>query len=102
MVTTAPYALVQTPAVANTPKTMLQIVAGPNDPLTVWKVGVDFDGSGTSPIKVELVHTGTVAATVTAHVAAGIQPYGALQSASAVTVGSTTGSGYNATAEGTI
>jgi uncharacterized protein YaiE (UPF0345 family) len=102
MVTTAAYSPVQTAATANTVKTMLQVVAGANDPLIVWKVGVDFDGTGTSPIKVELVHTGTVPATVTAHVAAGIQPYGEIQNASAVTVGSTSGSGYNATAEGTI
>lgn len=99
MVTTAAF----TPVTTGTAiKTLLQIQAGANDPLNVWKWGVSFDGTGTTPIKVELVHTGTIAATVTAHVAAGIQPLGAIQSASGVTVGSTTGSGYSASAEGTI
>lgn len=98
MVTTAPYVPVTT---GTATKTMLQIKAGPADPLIVWKWGLDFDGSGTTPIKCELIHTGTVAATVTAHVAAGVQPLGALQDASA-SVLSTTGTGYTASAEGTI
>jgi uncharacterized protein YaiE (UPF0345 family) len=98
MVTTAPYAPVTT---GTATKTMLQIKAGPADPLIVWKWGLDFDGSGTAPIRCELIHTGTVAATVTAHVAAGVQPMGVAQDASAAVL-STTGTGYTATAEGTI
>jgi uncharacterized protein YaiE (UPF0345 family) len=47
------------------------------------------------------VTTGTVAATVTAHVASGITLYGQGQVASQVQL-STTGTGYTATAEGTI
>jgi uncharacterized protein YaiE (UPF0345 family) len=99
MVTTAPYPTVA--LAAATTKTILQIKAGPADPLIVWKWGVDFDGTGTAPIKCELIHTGVVAATVTAHVAAGVQPYGVVQDAAAVVLG-TAATGYNATAEGTI
>jgi len=99
MVTTAAFAGVTTGTAI---KTMLQVLAGTNDPLEVWKWGIAFDATAVAtPIKCELVHTGTVAATVTAHVAAGVQPYGFNQSASAVQLG-TTGTGYTATAEGTI
>lgn len=83
-------------------KTLLQ-VAPPSDlELDVIEWGVSFDGSATGAgIKCELIET-DVAATVTAHVAAGIvkvsQP-GAI--ASRVTLG-TAATGYTASAEGTI
>lgn len=98
MVTTAAYVPVTTGTAI---KTMLQIRAPAAAPMVVWKWGLDFDGTGTTPIKCELIDTGTVAATVTAHVAAGIQQYGQSQVASQVQLGSTTNSGYTATAEGT-
>jgi hypothetical protein len=98
MVTTAAYVPVTTGTVA---KTMLQIAAPSDMPIVVWKWGLDFDGTGTTPIKCELIETGTVAATVTAHVASGIQPYGPMQIASRVQLGAGL-SGYTATAEGTI
>jgi hypothetical protein len=66
--------------------------------LRVIEWGIDFDGSPAA-IKVELVQT-DVAATVTAAVAAGVQPYGDPNSpASAMTLG-TTATGYTATIEG--
>lgn len=104
MVTTGAYSPLAT--ISGT-KTMLQIIAGPNDPMLVWKWGLDFDGTGTTPVKCELIHTGTVAATVTSHVAAGIQQYGAVQAPAAALVNATAASsalysGYNSTAEGTI
>jgi hypothetical protein len=83
-------------------KTMLQIRAPAAGPMTVWKYGVSFDGSGTTPIKVELVDTGTVAATVTAYVASGLIDMTGRGLTSQVQIGSTTNSGYTATAEGTI
>lgn len=98
MVTAAAYVPVTTGTAI---KTMLQIKAGVL-PLKIWKWGLDFDGTGTAPIKCELVHTGTVGATITQHVAAGIQPYGPEQHASTVDISSTTASGYTASAEGTI
>jgi hypothetical protein len=99
MVTTGSY----TPVTTGTAiKTMLQIRAPATTPLVVWKWAVDFDGTGTTPIKCELLETGTVGATVTAHIASGIQPYTQSQLASSVQIGSTTNSGYTASAEGTI
>lgn len=98
MVTTAAYAPVTTGTAI---KTMLQVKAPALAPMIVWKWGLDFDGTGTTPIKCELIDTGTVAATVTAHVASGITLYGQGQVASQVQL-STTGTGYTATAEGTI
>jgi hypothetical protein len=99
MVTTAAFVPVTTGTAI---KTMLQFLAGTADPMKVIAWGIEFDGiAAAAPIKCELVHTGTVAATVTAHVAAGIQPFQADQLASAVQL-STTGTGYTATAEGTI
>lgn len=102
MVTTAPAVAVTT---GTATKTMMQVVAGPNDPLRVWKWGVILDpGTTTGTVKAELIHTGTVAATVTGYTAGltGVQPYGPDQVTSATIQGSTTGSGYTATAEGTI
>lgn len=98
MVTTGAYAPVAT---GTTIKTLLQIKAPALAPMLVWKWGLDFDGTGTTPIKCELIDTGTVAATVTAHVASGITLYGQGQVASQCQL-STTGTGYTATAEGTI
>jgi uncharacterized protein YaiE (UPF0345 family) len=97
MQTTASYAPVTTGTAI---KTMLQIKAPAAASMTVWKWGLDFDGSGTTPIKCELIQT-DVAATVTAHVAAGVQPYGLSTVASQVQLG-TSATGYTATAEGTI
>jgi hypothetical protein len=79
-------------------KTLLQIATPSTKSLKVIEWGIDFDGSPAA-IKVELVQT-DVAATVTAAVAAGVQPYGDPNSpASAMTLG-TTATGYTATIEG--
>lgn len=98
MVTTAAYVPITTGTAI---KTLLQIKAPAAAPMLVWKWGLDFDGTGTTPIKCELIETGTVAATVTAHSASGIQQYGQAQVASQVQLG-TTASGFTATAEGSI
>jgi len=55
-------------------KTMLQIHAASTRPIRVVKWGISYTAAPTAPITCELIHTGTVAATVTAHVAAGVQP----------------------------
>jgi hypothetical protein len=98
MVTTGAFAPVTTGTAI---KTMLQVKAPAGGPMTVWKYGVSFDGSGTTPIKVELLDTGTVAATVTAHVAAGLIDMTGRGLTSTAQL-STTGTGYTATAEGSI
>lgn len=83
-------------------KTMLQVASSSTRPLKVVEWGISFDGSSAAtPIKCELIQT-DVAATVTAHVAAGVPPYDDPNApASTVTLG-TSATGYTATAEGTI
>jgi len=71
----------------------------------VLEWGISFDGTAAAtPIRCELIHTGTIAATVTAHVAAGVQPFNDpnLPTPSTYFTLSTTGTGFNASAEGTI
>lgn len=83
-------------------KTMLQVATPSSIRIAPTAWGISFDGSAAGvPIQCELIET-NVAATVTAHVAAGVQPYddpGA--PASLVTLG-TSATGYTATAEGSI
>lgn len=82
-------------------KTMLQIATPATEDLVVIRWGITFDGtSAAAPIKCELIET-DVAATVTAHVAAGVVPTTrANDVASLVTLG-TAATGYTASAEGT-
>src|SRR5215218_8446112 len=81
-------------------KTLLQIAPPSTSRIAPTAWGVSFDGNAAGvPIQVELVET-NVAATVTAHVAAGVQPYDDPNApASLVTLG-TAATGYNASAEG--
>lgn len=82
-------------------KTMLQIATPATKDIKVVRWGVRFDTAPTAIIRCELVQT-DVAATVTAHVAAGVQPYDdPAGPASLMTLG-TAATGYTATAEGTI
>jgi hypothetical protein len=95
MATTSPFTPVATSAVSGTAKTMLQVATTSSTAIRIVKWGVMFDGSAsTAPLKCELIQT-NVAATVTAHVAAGVQPYGPDQSASSVALG-TAATGYTA------
>jgi hypothetical protein len=81
-------------------KTMLQISTPATRQLTVVSYGISFDGSAAAtPGTVELIQT-DVAATVTAHAAAGVMPLRPGQPASLVTLG-TANTGFTATAEGT-
>lgn len=82
-------------------KTLLQIATPSSEDLAIIRWGITFDGTAAAaPIKCELVET-DVAATVTAHVAAGIvATTRANDVASLVTLG-TTATGYTASAEGT-
>lgn len=84
-------------------KTILQVQASATRPLIVTEWGISFDGNvAAQPVQVELIDTFSIAATVTAHVAAGVQPYDDPNApASTVTLG-TAATGYNASAEGTI
>ena len=82
-------------------KTLLQVQAASTVPFVVFEWGISFDGVPAA-IQCELVDTHLIAATVTAHVAAGVTSYGPDQTASSVVLG-TTATGYTCpTKEGTI
>ena len=84
-------------------KTLLQVATPATSKIKVVEWGISFDGTAAAtPITVELLTTGAINATVTAHVASGVPPFedsGA--PASLVTLG-TAATGYTASAEGTI
>lgn len=102
--TAAPAAVTTGTAV----KTLLQVKPGATVNLQIVEWGISFDGSAAAtPGKVELIETGTVAATVTAMVAADITKLGADAASqgdptTALIAVGTTSTGYTATAEGTI
>lgn len=79
-------------------KTMLQLATPATTQLTILSWGFSLDASPASGGLVELIET-DVAATVTAHVAAGVQPQLPGQPASLLTLG-TSATGYTATVEG--
>lgn len=82
-------------------KTLLQIATPSTKGLTILEWGISFDGAAAAtPIKVELIDT-DVAATVTAHVAAGLPKLNGMPDASLMTLG-TGATGYTASAEGSI
>jgi hypothetical protein len=107
MPTTAAQAVVTT---GNAIKTMLQVKLGAstNHPAKVVEWGISFDGSAAAtPIKCELLTTGTIGATITEFVAADIISLD--PNTAAVTddfpfafTASGDESGYTATAEGSI
>ncbi|WP_435279181.1 hypothetical protein [Streptomyces sp. 1222.5] len=81
-------------------KTMLQIATPSTRQIQLISWGFTLDAVPASAGQVELIQT-DVAATVTAHVAAGLQPLDPNAPAS-LCVGGTALSGYTATAEGTV
>ncbi len=102
----APTTAAQVPVTTGTAiKTLLQVkgVTGMQFKIIEW--GISFDGSAAAtPIKCELLETGTVFATVTASAAADLVKWGdpnAPVSTAYFSVG-TTATGYTASAEGTI
>lgn len=97
MPTTAAQASVAT---ANGVKTMLQVATPATRYITLIAWGYSFDVASAGIMTVELLQT-DVAATVTAHVAAGVQPLDPGAPASLMTLG-TSATGYTASAEGSI
>ena len=102
MPTTAALVKVTTGAVI---KTMLQVKLGTQSMGRVVEWGISFDGTAAAtPIQCELIETGTVFATVTAHVATGIVKFGdpnAVDPTTSAFILTTTGTGFTASAEGT-
>lgn len=97
MATTAAQAQVTTGTAI---KTMLQIATPATRQLMILSWGFSIDDPPGADAVVELIQT-DVAATVTAHVASGVQPVDASLPASLMTLG-TSATGYTATGEGTI
>jgi hypothetical protein len=98
----APTTAALTPVTTGTAiKTLLQIATPSTCEMRVIEWGISFDGSAAAtPGKVELIDT-NVAATVTAHIAAGVVSHNDTGTvASRMTLG-TSATGYTATAEGT-
>lgn len=81
-------------------KTQLQIATPATRGLQVIRWGVRFASAPAAVITCELLDS-NVAATVTAHVAAGVQPLNPAETASLVTLG-TSATGYTSSSEGTI
>lgn len=104
MQTTAAFAAVTT---GTSIKTMLQVQASATIQAAIVEWGISFDGSSAAtPGKVELIET-DVAATVTAHVAAGLTKLdpaalcGGDPTTNLIQVG-TSATGYTSTSEGSI
>ena len=95
MQTTAAIAAVTTGTAI---KTMLQIATPATRTITLLSWGYTLSIAPGAASTVELMQS-DVAATVTAHVAAGVQPQDASETASLVTLG-TSATGYTATVEG--
>jgi hypothetical protein len=99
MPTTAPPAKIALSAAAT--KTIQQVKPNTRE-IAIVEWGYTLDAPPATPIQLELLTTGTVAATVTAYGANDVIKYtDPASAASTVSVG-TTASGYNATAEGTV
>src|SRR5438270_13769112 len=81
-------------------KTMLQIKPTTNIAVIGW--GYSFDVAPTALVKVELVTTGTVAATVTASASGDIVKYDDAGGGTSAVSLSTTATGYTSTAEGSV
>jgi hypothetical protein len=81
--------------------TLLQILPPSTFDIRVVEWGISMDGSPAA-VACSLMTTGTVAATVTAHVAAGVQPFNDPNAPASKVTLSTSATGYTSSAEGTI
>lgn len=84
-------------------RTMLQLVH-PTNAINVVEWGISFSGSvAATPVVCELIQTGTTAATVTPYVANDVTQFtDPTANVPGITLSSVTGSGYTATAEGSV
>ena len=102
----SPTVAAQVPVTTGTAiKTLLQVKLGTQNFGKIVEWGISFDGSAAAtPIKCELLETGTVFATVTAHTATGIVKLdpNAVDPTTSNFILTTTGTGYTATGEGAI
>jgi hypothetical protein len=97
---TGPPAAVASAAVSGTAKTILQLKPGtPKIRIVEW--GYTVDTPPAAPLRVELVETGTVFATVTT-IGSGIRTYNDVTGPASQAAAGTAATGFNASAEGTI
>lgn len=101
MPTTSTLPTVATSATADEEKTLLQVRAG-SAKIRVIEWGYGFEFAPANPVRVELLGTGLVGATITQHVAADLMPWADVGASSTVDISTTSDSGYNASAEGSI
>lgn len=102
MPTSAPRVGVNTGTSLTVPVTSLQVATPSTRPIKAVRWGLRFTSAPTAIVRAELVDC-NVAATVLAHVAAGVQPYDRTSGTpvSAMTLG-TSATGYTASNEGTV
>lgn len=98
---TAPLASIASGASAGVHKTIQQLVPPAAGSFRVIRWGYIADAVPASPFDIDLVETGSVAATVTAHVSGSLTKLGDHNATSQLQLG-TALTGYNASAEGTI
>ena len=99
---TGPFTGTATSATAGTVKTILQLRAGTTAKMRVIEWGYGFDSTPAAPVRVELVATGTIYATVTTIGTNGIRMYNDVTGAASQAQIGTTHTGFNASGEGTI
>lgn len=98
---TGPPSTVATSATSGTVKTILQIKTGTGK-IRIVEWGYTLDSVPTSPLRVELVETGLIFATVTT-LGSGVLKYNDVTGVASQTAAAGTAStGFNASAEGTI
>jgi hypothetical protein len=97
---TGPPAVTATSAVSGTVKTILQVKPGAGK-LRIVEWGYSFDAAPSTAVRVELIETGTVFATVTT-IGSGIRAYNDATGPASACVAGTSATGFNATAEGTV
>lgn len=99
---TGPPTAVASSATSGTSKTMLQIATASGAKIRIIEWGYTLTTTPGAPVQIELLDSGTVAATVTALTSAGVVKYNdATGGTSGIQLG-TALSGYTATAEGSI
>lgn len=97
---TGPPSTTATSATSGTVKTILQLKPGAGK-IRVIEWGYGFDATPGAPVRVELIETGTVFATVTT-IGSGIRLYNDSTGPASLASAGTSATGFNATAEGTV
>lgn len=97
---TGPIATVATSSTSGTVKTLLQVKPGGNK-IRIVEWGYGFDANPAAPVRVELIETGTVFATVTT-IGSGILKYNDTTGPASQAVAGTSATGFNASNEGSI